>query len=121
MSYYEALLVCDCSKIGPKEYDWNSNYTAERLLSHGAETENVDDAGMNCLHYASVSGNLRLMRHFVEKEKMDVNAEDRYGDTPLFKTVMSKNSEASIYLLSVGSDIAHVSQASSFTCSAAGQ
>ena len=65
----------------------------------------MDDTGTNCLHHAVINGNLPLIKKFIESEKMDVNAVDRYEDTPLMKSVMYQYDDGFKYLLSKGSDV----------------
>lgn len=64
----------------------------QTLIAHGAKTDLTDSEGFSILHYAVKSGNLAVVRWFIENTNVDINAKDNQDNTPLqiCKTTISE-------------------------------
>lgn len=66
--------------------DEPSNATCiDLLIEYGADIKGVCDSKRNCLHHAVLWGNEETVEYLLSKygDKFDVNAVDKYGQTPL--------------------------------------
>jgi len=59
----------------------------------------VDRRGKTMLHIAVEQGNLELVKYFIEKQRIEVNATDRNGWTPLHAACYSAHVDVVDYLL----------------------
>ncbi|OUM67439.1 hypothetical protein PIROE2DRAFT_40000, partial [Piromyces sp. E2] len=66
--------------------------------------ENVNDQGMNLLHYSSASGHLKFLEILLELE-LDVNKQSKDGSTPLLLSIKNGHLECSVKLIKAGADV----------------
>ncbi|XP_014294505.1 putative ankyrin repeat protein RF_0381 isoform X2 [Halyomorpha halys] len=74
---------------------------AKLLFERGADLKHTEGWGKNLLHCANT---LPLLEWLVEN-KLDINAKDDWGRTPLHDAVKSSSLEKAIFLLEKGADI----------------
>ncbi len=72
------------------------------LLTAGFDPGQTDDRGRNCLHWASLEGNAKLVRFLLENTGIDVNQKDDDGFSPLDLAVLSGSEETVKVLLEYG-------------------
>jgi ankyrin repeat protein len=61
------------------------------------------------LHNAAFVGDLELMKKLVDEQGLEINAKDKYGETPLFYAIRADKKEIVEWLLSNGADANSVS------------
>lgn len=64
----------------------------QTLIAHRAKTDITDSEGFSVLHHAVKSGNLVVVRWFIENTNVDINAKDNQDNTPLqiCKTIINE-------------------------------
>ena len=76
------------------------------LITHGADpfitTRNGAPALTRAIHRVT---EMESLRYLVEELKLDINAKDRFGRTPLFLSIQSGRPDIAAYLLEHGADI----------------
>ncbi len=76
------------------------------LIAHGADpfiaTRNGASALTRAIHQAT---KMETLCYLIEELKLDINAADRFGRTPLFLSVQSGRPDIAAYLLEHGADI----------------
>jgi len=63
---------------------WGNLRVVKVLLWSGAQVQATDDFGMTPLHCAAKQGDTRIAGTILQDERVDVNAEDHLGRTPLY-------------------------------------
>ncbi|KAI6080819.1 ankyrin repeat-containing domain protein [Hypoxylon rubiginosum] len=96
-SQWTPLLLALCERQGP---------TAKQLLYRGASLT-MEGLDINALHLASAANLPDIVTYLVREKGMDINSEDRDGDTPLVYAILSPDTtkEFIAYLVQIGADV----------------
>lgn len=78
--------------------------TAARCVKAGVDPETADDVGATALAYASMHGDLDLMKLLIEKGA-DVDRADEQGKAPIHYAVLRGRNEAAALLLQKGAEV----------------
>jgi len=78
--------------------------TVTAFLAHGTPIDVRNHSGQTALHAAAVEGQTAVIKHLVASGA-DVNAIDRYGDSPLEVATSQKHAEAAKYLADHGATL----------------
>lgn len=62
---------------------WGQTETVKYLVSRGANPTLKAKDGGTALHYAAQNGKDDTIRYLAKELKLDINAQDNFGDTPL--------------------------------------
>ncbi|MBT9582540.1 ankyrin repeat domain-containing protein [bacterium] len=80
----------------------------EYLLKSGADINAVDNSGWNAFHVAILENRAPILNALLKDPRLDVNAPDSHGDTPLMKFAQSGNAEMVSRLLKIGANVGDV-------------
>lgn len=61
-------------------------------------------AGKTALSVASMEGNLEMVKFILENEKVQINHQDKMGQSPLFLAVLGENNDVATLLMKNGAD-----------------
>ena len=75
------------------------------LLEHGADPHQRTSHGISALHKVARCRNLEVVRYLVEELRLDVNAKDPLGWTPLYLAALNDCTETARCLLEHGADV----------------
>ena len=76
----------------------------KKIIAHGADVNEKNDAGETPLYIAAWTGNLVAAEILIEAGA-DVNIRDIYGDTPLMAAADQRNARMIEKLISLGADV----------------
>jgi len=77
----------------------------EYVVSKGGKIDNLTSNGNSMLHIAATKGDLNLTRYCVEDHKLDVNATNTLGETPLMYAVKANKMSLVNYLIDRGAKV----------------
>ncbi|KAI0989746.1 hypothetical protein GJ496_005742 [Pomphorhynchus laevis] len=77
----------------------------EGFTDHHNNLIALDSNGRNTLHWASLSGNVNMLRFLVQKHKIPINCKDGLGWTPLMIAVSAGRHQAALFLIDSGASI----------------
>jgi len=84
---------------------WGHIEVAKFLISQKADPKITTVEGTTVLHLAALNGHDTLVNYLVNEVKMDVNVQDKFGDTPLIAASGSGKLSTTKLILSLGADI----------------
>lgn len=71
-----------CLHTAVESYDPKPK-VVELLIENDADVDAINNNGETCLHIAATTSNIKVVRFLVKEKNADVNARDKYGNTPL--------------------------------------
>ncbi|XP_046371140.2 ankyrin repeat domain-containing protein 50-like [Haliotis rufescens] len=80
----------------------------EFLVSKGANVSMVDDDGDNIIHYASIRGQVEVLKHIISRGIVNIRSRGKYGRTPLMRSAYYGNRKVFDLLVSEGGRISSV-------------
>ncbi|XP_071108992.1 ankyrin repeat domain-containing protein 50-like [Haliotis cracherodii] len=80
----------------------------EFLVSKGANVSMVDDDGDNIIHYASIRGQVEVLKHIITRGIVNIRSRGKYGRTPLMRSAYYGNRKVFDLLVSEGGRISSV-------------
>jgi ankyrin repeat protein len=75
------------------------------LIKRGADTNEVNEKGLNVLHLAAQNNQIEPIIYFTEKYGMDINKQDKEGSTPLHWSCYTGSETVVSFLLNFPIDI----------------
>ncbi|XP_046365594.2 ankyrin repeat domain-containing protein 17-like [Haliotis rufescens] len=74
----------------------------EFLVSKGANVSQVDDDGDNILHYASFGRHVKMVKHILSQDMVNIDSRGKYGRTALMRAAYNGNIQVFDLLVSKG-------------------
>jgi len=83
---------------------WGHLEVVKFLISKGAKTDLTTKEGTTLLHLASLNGHNPVVEYLVTSVKANINAQDKFGDTPLMAASGNGKPQTVALLLKLGAD-----------------
>ncbi|PIK42261.1 putative histone-lysine N-methyltransferase EHMT1, partial [Apostichopus japonicus] len=74
------------------------------LCRHGARPDHKDDDGTAVVHIATMKGNREILTYLLKLKRVQIDAQDNGGWTPIIWAADNKNNDMVSFLLSYGAD-----------------
>ncbi|XP_067659885.1 serine/threonine-protein phosphatase 6 regulatory ankyrin repeat subunit C-like [Haliotis asinina] len=75
------------------------------FVAKGADLSILDAGGNNILHYASVGGDVKIMKYIISEHKASINSRDEYQRTPVVLAASYGRVDAFMFLVNQGVDL----------------
>jgi len=83
---------------------WGHLDVVTYLIEKGAKPDLVTKEGTTVLHLAALNGHDAVVEYLINNEKVNINAQDKYGDTPLMAASGGGKISTVALLLKLGAD-----------------
>ncbi|KAK8169665.1 hypothetical protein IWX90DRAFT_186617 [Phyllosticta citrichinensis] len=90
------------SLLGKVRFGSTTAEEVKLLITKGARGDIQDLKGDTCLHAAVRSGHLEFCKEILQKEEVEVNAQNKLGETPIFKLAHNAKDHMDIVRLLIG-------------------
>jgi len=83
---------------------WGHLEVIQFLISKGADPNLKTTEGTSLLHLAAMNGHAPVVEYLVKEAKLDINAQDKFGDTPLIAACGGGKVNTAQLLLQLGAN-----------------